>query len=311
MVMWPTRVDVDGARAGSPRARSGAPPGVPAGASGRAYLDARRRAENFPVALRLLPPGPREHLTAVYDVVRVIDDLGDDAGGDRTALLLAFRRELDLVWSGRRPPDPVLRRLARTVVQCGLSRQPFLDLVEANLRDQTTTAYPTYEALLEYCALSANPVGRIVLEVFGASTPERVVLSDRICTALQIIEHCQDVEEDLARGRVYLPLTDLNRFDVSPTELADRRTSAAVRRLVAFEADRADALLRSGLPLLRELRGTARLAVAGYAAGGRAALSALRRTGPPRQRSTVRRRDVAAELARLWVGAHSGGRGRP
>jgi len=292
--MRPTGADIAGDAAGSAWAAR-------AGGEGDLYLRARQDSENFPVALRALPADLRAHLHAVYDVTRVIDDLGDVAPGDRTALLTAFRADLDTIWAGGEPRAPVLRRLAGTVRACGLSRQPFADLVEANLRDQTTSTYPTYADLLDYCALSANPVGRTVLEVFGVSTPERVTLADRVCTALQIIEHCQDVGEDRRAGRVYLPLEDLDRFGVSLVDLDADTTGEPLRRLVAFEAERAEDLLASGLPLLGELRGWARLAVTGYVAGGRAAVAALRRADwqvlpehPP-----VRKRDVLRELVTL------------
>lgn len=258
------------------------------------YLRAREGSENFPVALRLLPADVRVHLGAVYDVARVIDDLGDQAPGDRTAQLRDFRVDLAKIWAegGPEPDAPVLRRLAVSARARHLSHQPFDDLIEANLVDQEVETYPTYEDLVEYCELSANPVGRIVLEVFEASTPERAELSDRICTALQIIEHCQDVAEDRRAGRIYLPLEDLTRFGVTVTDLDAPTASVAVRRLVAFEAERAAALLNSGTPLLGQLHGWARLAVRGYVAGGGAALLALRRadwdvlSGTPHARKT-------------------------
>jgi squalene synthase HpnC len=199
----------------------------------------------------------------------------------------------------------VLVELAHTVRAAGLSRQPFLDLVEANLRDQTVTGYASWGDLLRYCALSANPVGRMVLEVFTASTPDRVQWSDRICTALQVIEHCQDVGEDHRNGRVYLPAEDLDRFGVTPDQLGAAVASARLRRLIEFEARRALDLLAGGAPLLAELRGWARLAVAGYVAGGRAAVTTLHRHGwavlpapPPR-----RKRTVAAAMATTWTSA--------
>jgi squalene synthase HpnC len=273
------------------------------------YLRHRERHENFPVALRLLPAGIRPHLHAVYDISRTIDDLGDEAPGDRTAALLALRTDLDRIWRGQEPDAPVLQRLAVSVRARALSRQPFVDLIEANLRDQTTSSYRRYDDLLAYCALSANPVGRIVLEVFGVSTPERVELSDRVCTALQIIEHCQDVAEDRRAGRVYLPVEDQLRFGVTPSDLDGDRTPLPVRRLVEFEARRALSLLKAGTPLLRQLRGRpllrdwARLAVAGYVAGGRAAFAALRRASwsvnpPP---AAPRKLDTAISLVRLYA----------
>jgi squalene synthase HpnC len=251
----------------------------------------------------VLPARIRGHLRAVYDVARVIDDLGDASAGDRTAALIAFRTDLARLWHGGTPRAVVLRSLAPTVVACDLPEQPFLDLIEANLRDQTTVQYATYDELLDYCTLSANPVGRLVLLIFGASTPGRVELADRVCTALQIIEHCQDIAEDYRAGRRYLPLEDLRRFGVAPADFGADRPTPALRALLRFEADRAEALLRDGAALVGDLRGWPRLAVAGYVAGGLAAVAALRRGGwsvlpihPPR-----RRRDVLAALAMLLL----------
>lgn len=269
------------------------------------YLRERRRSENFPVALRVLPGHLRTHLGRLYNVARVIDDAGDRADGDRTELLLALRADLDTIWSGGTPVTPALRELAITVRACGLPRRPFADLIEANLRDQTVTAYETFEDLLGYCALSANPVGRLVLDVFGAGTPRRAEWSDRICSALQIIEHCQDVAEDHGAGRVYLPREDLDRFGVSPGDLGASTAGPHLRRLIEFEAERSLALLQAGRPLLHELHGWARLAVSGYVAGGLAAVTALRRGGwsvlPSAPQS--RRRTVAAAGLMVWAGA--------
>lgn len=288
------------------------------------YLRERRRSENFPVALRVLPRHLRTHLARLYDVARVIDDAGDAAVaegqsassravGDRTEGLFALRADLDIIWAGGTPVTPALGELAFSVRELGLPRQPFADLIEANLRDQTVSSYQTYEELLSYCAVSANPVGRLVLEVFGAATPQRIGWSDRVCSALQIIEHCQDVGEDHRAGRVYLPREDMDRFGVLPRQLADSATAPALRRLIEFEAERALGLLDEGRPLLRELRGWARLAVSGYVAGGRAAVTALRRGGwsvlPTAPRAS--RRSVAAAALAVWsrAGRPAGQRG--
>jgi squalene synthase HpnC len=264
----------------------------------------KRRAENFPVALRVLPGRLRRHLIAVYDVVRVIDDLGDEAPGDRSALLADFAAELAGIWRGEPPRAAVLRRLLPTVRACDLESEPFARLIAANVRDQRVDRYATFDDLRGYCRLSADPVGRIVLAVFGAGTPRTVALSDRVCTALQLIEHWQDVAEDRRAGRIYLPQADLAAFGVPEQELDQPVASQALRRLIAFETGRAERLLDSGAPLVGLLHGWARLAVAGYLAGGRAAIDALRRarwdvlSGSPR----VRRRDVLCHAARLWWG---------
>ena len=165
--------------------------------------------------------------------------------------------------------------------------------------------YPTYQRLREYCALSAHPLGRIVLEIFDVGDPAAIGLSDQVCAALQLIEHWQDVGEDRAAGRVYLPAEDLARFGVSERDLDADVASPALRRLMTFQTDRAEALLRSGAELIGALRGWARLVVAGYVAGGLAGVDALRRSRgdvlavSPR----ARRADVVRHLARLLCGA--------
>src|SRR2546430_4125460 len=167
--------------------------------AGRTLRD-QRRAENFPVAMRLLPQPLRSDLIAIYGVARTIDDLGDEAAGDRTALLRAFADDLARIWAGTRPEHPVLRALEPVVRRRGLDRDPFDRLIRANLQDQKVTRYPTHEDLLGYCALSADPVGRLVLAVFGVRAPGAEALSDRVCTALQLVEHWQDVAEDYRAG---------------------------------------------------------------------------------------------------------------
>ncbi len=264
-------------------------------------LQRLERAENFPVALRILPRGLRADLRAVYDVARVIDDLGDKAPGDRVAQLEEFGRDLATIWEAGTPAHPVLRRLAPTAATRGLDREPFHQLIRANLRDQRVSRYQTYADLRAYCALSADPVGHIVLRVFGVSDPAAAGLSDRVCTALQLVEHWQDVAEDRRAGRVYLPQEDLFAFGVVETELDAPSASPAVRALMRFQIGRAAELLDSGAGLVGRLPGWARLAVAGYVAGGRAGLDALRRTNGDvlRIQPRTRRRDVVRHLVPL------------
>ena len=241
----------------------------------------RERAENFPVALRLLPRGPRQDLHAVYAVARLIDDVGDDPGrspGERLAALDALEAELMQIWAGRMPVRPVLRALAHTVERRRLPAEPFQHLIEANRRDQTTASYATFDDLRDYCGLSANPVGRIVLALAGAVSPVNVGLSDSVCTALQVLEHCQDVGEDWRlRGRVYLPQQDMEPFGVTAGSFESSVAGPGVCALVEFETERAAGLLAEGAPLVGRLHGWARRAVAGYIAGGLATADALRR----------------------------------
>lgn len=239
---------------------------------------ARAGGENFPVASRLLGRRARAHLLAVYGFARLVDELGDSVQGDRLAALDWLQEELDRAVAGR-AEHPLLAALTPTIEQCGLTRDPFVRLIEANRLDQRKHSYETWEELRSYCALSADPVGEIVLGVFGQSSPARVALSDRICTALQLIEHCQDVAEDLRAGRVYLPREDMRRFGCEQADLAAGVAGEPLRATIAFEVARAGRLLREGLPLVGQLRGRARVAVAGFAGGGFAALTAIEGAG--------------------------------
>ena len=215
---------------------------------------AQASAENFPVALRLLPGRYRRRLEAVYGFARAVDDMGDEAPpGERVQLLDALEADLGRLYQFQDPalreepagepvpapasahPGPaqagpqigVVRALAPVVGACAIPQQVFADLIRANRQDQVVSRYPAFSDLAGYCRLSANPVGRIVLHVFGAATPERMILSDRVCTALQLAEHWQDVAEDFRAGRIYLPAEDLERFGVAESDLAAATAGAA------------------------------------------------------------------------------------
>jgi squalene synthase HpnC len=268
---------------------------------------ARAEGENFPVASRMLPRRVREHMLAVYGFARLVDELGDSAPGDRLAALDWLEGELALAYDGA-PDHPLMQRLAATVRACSLPRGPFQRLIEANRTDQRVSSYETWDQLRAYCALSADPVGEIVLHIFGQATPERVALSDSICTALQLAEHCQDVAEDFAAGRVYLPAEDMRRFGASVAELQPPapgagQATAPLRATIAFEVRRARELLHAGAPLVAQLRGRERLAVAAFVAGGHAALDAIERAhcevlaGPPKASGARRLRALARVLA--------------
>jgi squalene synthase HpnC len=272
-----------------------------------AQAGAKAAHENFPVALRLLPARQRQHLAAVYGFARSADDMGDEAPpGDRLRLLDELEADLSRLYRPRQGDPPrlgVIRALAPAVTERGIPEQLFLDLIEANRQDQRVTRYETLDDLLGYCRLSANPVGRIVLRVFGAATPRREELSDLVCTALQLAEHWQDVAEDLRAGRVYLPAQDLAAFGVTEADLAATSASGQVRALLAVEVRRARDLLSEGAPIVGSLRGFARAAVAGYVAGGRAALAAITASGYDVLAATPRprKRRVAAELLRAYL----------
>ncbi len=259
-----------------------------------ATLTARRaQQENFPVASRLLRATTRQDLLDIYIVARLIDDVGDEAPGDRLALLDVVDADLRRLPAG----DPELAPVAALVTavrERGLPTRPFHDLVDANRMDQTVTRYADLEALRGYCTLSANPVGRLVLAVGGLDDERRCVRSDAVCTGLQITEHLQDVAEDLRAGRIYLPQDAMARHRVTDTELA-RPTAdltpaqrTAVAALLGELAGVARGLLAEARPLAATLPGSLRIAVAGFGAGGEAALDAVVAAGAAAVHTTPR-----------------------
>jgi squalene synthase HpnC len=264
----------------------------------RTAVMAQARHENFPVASRLVGGRRRSQLLAIYGFARLVDDAGDEVAGDRSALLDWIEGDLERIYAAEKPEHPAIRALVPTVRALELPAAPFRRLIEAGRRDQVVHRYPSFAALLDYCQLSAAPVGELVLHVFAAATPEHIRLSDRICEGLQLTEHLQDVAEDRARGRVYLPDEDLARFGCSDSDLLARTPSRGFVELMAFEAARARSLLAGGAPLIRRLPLRGAIAVAGFLAGGRAALDALADAGYDvlGRRPRAGRRSFAAKL---------------
>jgi squalene synthase HpnC len=284
--------------------------------------------ENFPVAMRVLSRAHRRRLLAVYGFARLADELGDELAGDRLAALDWLEGELDRAYAGK-ARHLLLVRLQRTLAECALPREAFVRLIEANRLDQRSHRYESWEQLRTYCSLSANPVGELVLAAFELASPERIELSDRVCTGLQLVEHIQDLREDVCRGRYYLPAQDLTRVDCSHEQLARlclqggngldlkgvpvlsstpsgdfSSQSDRLRETIAFEVARARTLLTAGLPLVSGVAGRPKLALAGFVAGGEAALDAIERVDfdvlgvVPRPTARERLRLVASVLAR-------------
>ncbi len=264
---------------------------------------ARSHYENFTVAARFLPRWLLPHVSAVYAYCRGVDDLGDEAAGDRLALLDAWEADLEQCYTGN-PAAPHLKALQHTIRAFSMPPEPFRKLVTANRLDQTQTGYATFADLLHYCDHSANPVGFLYLLLFGYDDEERRRLSDYTCTALQLANFWQDVRRDWEKGRVYLPIEDLERFGYTVDELAAGVCNQAFRDLMAFEVDRAQGLFEQGLPLVDMLDGTAKLHVRLFSLGGLRVLDAIRAQGYDvlSKRPVVTSRRKAWLLAKTWLG---------
>ncbi len=271
-------------------------------------IDRRARGENFPVASLLAPREARPHLRAIYGFARLVDTLGDEAAGDRDELLDELERELD-----GPPRSEIMRRLRRTIEACALPREPFARLIEANRLDQRKTRYETWDDLRRYCALSAEPVGRLVLGVYGrADDPDLVARSDDVCTGLQLVNFLQDPPRDLALGRVYLPQEDLRAFGVTREHLEHGVVDGPVRRLLAFEVARTRETYRSAAQGVRLLHPTSRPCIETALALYGGILDEVERAdyqvldgrvsvSRPRRLAVFARRLTAAQLARVRV----------
>lgn len=247
----------------------------------RAQLHCIRTAlshyENFFVLGPLTPWRLAPHLSALYAFSRHADDLVDENADLREAArhLADWRAELRSCLDGN-PNHPITRALSFTVDKFSLPHQLLSDLLSAFEQDLTVTRYPTFDDLRNYTRRSADPVGRLVLRLYGCNDPELDAMSDSICTGLQLANFCQDVGEDAERNRIYIPLDECGRFDVDYVEILDRIPSPRLERLLHFQIVRAYRFLVAGLPLAERLRGRLKMTVRLFAIGGLQILDNLR-----------------------------------
>lgn len=225
--------------------------------------------ENFPLVSWLLPAELHQHFYNIYAYCRWADDLGDEVGDPSKSLRLLdwWRSELEACYEGTLR-HPVFIALKPTIDEFSIPKTPFLDLISAFEQDQTVTEYETIEQLLDYCRRSADPVGRLVLHLCRACTPQNFIWSDSICTGLQLANFWQDVARDYQIGRIYLPRADYERFGYRRQDFAEQRTNESFLNLMKFEVDRARTLLLNGLPLVAELPGRLQVDIDLFAHGG-------------------------------------------
>ncbi|MDE2118930.1 MAG: squalene synthase HpnC [Betaproteobacteria bacterium] len=227
--------------------------------------------ENFPVASILLPRRLRRAVEIIYHFARQADDFadeGDISNEERLAKLDYFHAELNRIAAGNTPQTPLFHDVAAIVAQYQLPLQLFHDLLDAFSQDVTQKRYANFDEALDYCRRSANPVGRLLLHLYGEATPQNISYSDAICTSLQIINFWQDVGKDYAIGRIYLPQDEMARFGVTEGHIAEGRADAAWRELMQFQVQRARAMMKSGAPLGSTLTGRIGLEMRMIIAGG-------------------------------------------
>jgi squalene synthase HpnC len=233
---------------------------------------ARSHYENFTIASWLMPRAMRRHMHAIYAYARIADDFADE--DQSLAKLDEWERELDAAYAGA-PRHPVFVALADTVKRFEIPREPFADLLRAFRSDVNCAGFDTIDDLLGYARYSANPVGRLVLYLFGYRDAERQRLSDLVCSGLQLVNFWQDVAIDFAKGRIYFPRRDLERFGVTPDDLRDQRLAphfvALMKQEIAFARD----LLVRGAELSRLVDRRLRRDVLMFAGGGLAIRRAI------------------------------------
>ena len=254
------------------------PPTAPTVVEAREYCArlARSHYENFSVDSWFLPRRLRQHFYNVYAYCRISDDLGDEVGDAAASLELLdeWQRDLDACYDGA-PKHPVFVALAETVRLYEIPRHEFSDLLIAFRQDQTVTRFETFNDVLAYCHYSANPVGHLVLYLCGYRDPERQQLSDFTCTALQLANFWQDVTADYAKGRIYLPLEDLHRFNVSEDDIAHKQNTPAFCAMMKFEVERARDWFRQGLPLVKKVDRELAIDLDLFSRGGQEILNAI------------------------------------
>ncbi|HEY2386119.1 MAG TPA: squalene synthase HpnC [Candidatus Binatia bacterium] len=267
---------------------------------------ARAHYENFTLGSHLLPRPLRRHIAAIYAFARTADDFADeDPDAERAlAALDAWERELEDCYAGR-PRHPIFVALAETVREFTIPIRPFRDLLTAFRMDVRFAGFATFDELLVYCRHSANPVGHLVLYLFGHGDAERQARADDICTALQLTNFWQDLAIDLRKGRIYLPREDMARFGYGADDLARHAPTSEFRALMAFQCERTRGLFERGLALADTLGRREGREVRLFAGGGLAILDRLAAVEYDvfRARPALSRWAKIALVARAFVGA--------
>ncbi|MBI4205905.1 MAG: squalene synthase HpnC [Betaproteobacteria bacterium] len=238
--------------------------------------------ENFPVASLLLPSELRRPVGLIYRFAREADDFADEGNltcDARLAQLDGFRRELGRIEGGEPPTIPWFAALAEIIRKYRLPVDAFRDLLSAFSQDVTKNRYADFAEVLDYCRRSANPVGRLLLVLYGSATAQNLLHSDAICSSLQLINFLQDVAIDYRKGRIYLPQDEMGRFQVSEQQIGAGDPAGNWQAFMRFQIERARELLYSGAPLGNALKGRVGMEMRMIIAGGDRILTKIARVG--------------------------------
>lgn len=239
---------------------------------------ASKHYENFPVASILLPRNLREPIGLIYAFARQADDFADEgnlSSSERITLLNSFKAELDRIKAKKNPQTDLFIALAAMIEAKNLALDPFYDLLNAFTQDVTKTRYENFGEVMSYCRLSANPIGRLLLKLYGQDSAKNIGMADAICSALQLINFLQDIAIDIEKNRIYLPQDELNHYKVTETQINKKDNSGTWSLMMEFQINRARKLLQAGAPLGLALPGRIGFEMRMIIAGGERILKKL------------------------------------
>lgn len=234
--------------------------------------------ENFPVASLLLPRRLRQAVEVIYHFARSADDIADEGNAsaeERLKALDTYRSELNLIANHIQPETPLFRSLSVVIARHNLPMQPFHDLLDAFSQDVVKTRYANFGEVMDYCKKSANPVGRLMLALYGENDPRSLAYADAICSALQIINFLQDIAIDYDKQRIYMPLDELAKHHISEAQIANHDTRGAWQAFMLMQIERTRKLLQAGAPLGNVLKGRIGLELRMIIMGGSTILEKL------------------------------------
>ncbi len=228
--------------------------------------------ENFPLWSSFYLTNLMPHLTAIYHFCRTVDDIGDMKKKIATIQLEDLANDLDTCFNKNCNPSDRLFPLMNTITKFDLPKRSFKSLIKANDLDTKYNRYETYKDLINYCKLSANPVGEIVLKIFGYDSTEHINLSNKICTGLQIANFLQDIKRDSELGRIYIPIEDLKKFNVKESEIINQTSTNNFNKLIEFESRRCWDMFNDGVQLINLLKGYKKIPISLFVSSGRKVL---------------------------------------
>tara|TARA_Y100001970_G_scaffold28313_2_gene34640 strand:- start:1739 stop:2695 length:957 start_codon:yes stop_codon:yes gene_type:complete len=252
--------------------------------------------ENFTIGSKFIPKDIRKHFYSIYTFCRITDDIGDESSGNRVKNLRIFEKELDKCYISR-SSHPYFIALENTIKTFRIKKYLLKRIITANFIDQKKQSFQTYSELLDYCIYSANPVGRIILQLLSCSNKNNIFLADKICTALQITNFLQDIKRDTENNRIYIPISDLNKFNISTKEIKEKKYSLKFKKMMQFQVTRTKKLFEDGYKLINFVDKNLVLDISLFTMGGLSILSKIEKNNF----DTITKRPTLSKLDKIKI----------